>query len=90
MSVAPPTEAEVKELQQYATSLENGCYLDTPRDNLGREVASRCVALCDAYLTQREALAFYARQRGLGAVLASDGGKIARAALSAAPLEDKP
>jgi hypothetical protein len=33
----------------------------------------------------REALEFYAQQRGLGAVLASDGGQRARTALAASP-----
>ncbi len=76
-SLAPPTEAEVKEALEI---IENGRQMIAPRS--GSVLDAACV-ICDAYLAQREAL------RRLDSLMTDRDWAlrdIVRAALSAAPL----
>ncbi len=92
--LAPPTEAEVKEMRKRAVILRGGADFDQS-PAFSRGVAEDVLALCDAYLAQREAaLALYEEvemAESVGICLPNRVPSLRLgAALSAAPLEDKP
>ncbi len=104
--LAPPTEAEVKEIRQRAERLqgygikmdEDGPYIAVPDIDLYHAVSRDVLALCDAYLAQREREKLLSDLLDVAAALIRGSGTrgeswhdladswVARAALSAAPL----